>query len=399
MDYSSNKHFLAGALSALCPGERIRPITKEKDPDKFSYDRLVQHSLTPIRWVAAPSSPSDIALIVKTFTNKTIYVVANPAHSIEEVKIKLEEREGTPPDQQRLIFEGKQLEHGRTLHDCNIEHGSTLVMVLLPSTEIAVKVKPLTGKVMLVVTSTEDTVEMVKVKIQDEMGIPPDQQRLIYSGKPLEDWRTLGSYDIVDGSFIHLVLRLAGGHLRPTLDPDILDEKYNSDFTKLTSGDTVFKRGRRTYRQPHGWSRIAIKVDDKYGGHTTWLGGVQKGIRKESVAGEWPVSYYGTKIGGAVRRVTPGFDNHGQRLEYGRGFFSTPDPAEAERYAVDFHWEGRSFKLMLQTRVNMADTQVVSDSKRAGIEYFVTASQGNIRPYGILVKEMKRREKKKEKKR
>jgi ubiquitin len=175
----------------------------------FGFDRNTSSGRGVVYTMNIPRG--GMQLFVKTLTGKTVSIEVEEGESIEDVKAKIAEKEGIPPEQQRLIFGGQQLQDSKTLDDYDVGDDATLHLVLRLRGGMQLFVKTLAGKTVSIEVEEGESIEDVKAKIAEKEGIPPEQQRLIFGGQQLQDSKTLDDYDVGDDSTLHLVLRLRGG--------------------------------------------------------------------------------------------------------------------------------------------------------------------------------------------
>ncbi|KAL7597621.1 hypothetical protein Lser_V15G23021 [Lactuca serriola] len=172
----------------------------EDDLTLSDYDIENGSSLDLVLWLGG----GEMRIFVKTFTGKPIKLMVEGSKTIDDVKGKIQDIEGIPLIHQRLVIAGKNLEDDLSLSDHNIQHGSTLDLIVRLR-GMTLSVKTLTGKTLTLEVESSDTIEYVKSKISEMENIPSDLFRLTSSsGKQLEDDRTLASYTTHDPFIVHL---------------------------------------------------------------------------------------------------------------------------------------------------------------------------------------------------
>lgn len=176
-------------------------------------------------------------VFVITPTGELITLSVDPADTIRNVKLKIQDKEGIQPDQQQLIFSKQQLEDKHTLNNYGIHSEYTMDLVILEQS-IQIFIKALTGNAIGLEVKLSETVKDVKLKIRKKEGIPLHQQKLIFSRVEIKDNYRLSKYGIRKGTTIHLVLKLiqisiktiTGGTITLEVDPSDTLEKVKSQI-------------------------------------------------------------------------------------------------------------------------------------------------------------------------
>ena len=155
---------------------------------------------------------NKVRILILTLDEKQFYLDAILSDTIEEIKYKIQEREGIPIDRQRIVLNNIELKNNVTLKDYRIKDKTILRLFELirknnENNKMRILVKSVTNKIIYLNVNPLEKIEEVKDKIQDLEGIPREQQRLVFSGRYLEDNKTLEDYDIMEEFTLHLILK------------------------------------------------------------------------------------------------------------------------------------------------------------------------------------------------
>ncbi|KAC9962368.1 hypothetical protein E3N88_45029 [Mikania micrantha] len=175
------------------------------DGTLFDFNIITKSTLTLMR-----RSRGLMHVFIKSFTGETMTLKVKPLDTIKCIKTKIKNEIGIPCDEQELVYNGMILDNNDTLADFHINKESTLTLMHLSKGIMKIFIKTHTGKAIVLDVKPSDTIHTLKIKIFNDEGVRPCEQRLILDGKLLLETATLADYHIPNESTIQLVQTLRG---------------------------------------------------------------------------------------------------------------------------------------------------------------------------------------------
>ena len=152
-----------------------------------------------------------LQLFIKTLTGETIDIKVSPNDSIKKIKEEIDKKKNILPRNQKLMFNGKELNDNGTINEYNIENNSTIHLIIR-LTSLEIFVKDSNDRSITLVVDLDDTIEKVKKlyyeKTQEQITI------LLFNGVQLNDEMKVKDYGIQNGSNLQTSKRLKGGKIK-----------------------------------------------------------------------------------------------------------------------------------------------------------------------------------------
>ena len=144
---------------------------------------------------------TDYPIYIKLLSGEYIIIYVYPLDIIENLKVKVEEQKGIPPEQQHFYFFGHKLENEKTVHDYSITRESTIIMMLYISIENA------NGKKLDFYCCPNEKIDYIRRMVAEKEGIEYSNINLLFQGKIIDDGNTISDYGIEQNSCILWVMK------------------------------------------------------------------------------------------------------------------------------------------------------------------------------------------------